>query len=88
MSIEKSETAIFCRGQKIKFLGDNLIAFQDYAWGDGEIFAEYQCLPGVEAGCYQETDQWNGLISLLMSLPESILTLVMTDNRSWLAMMY
>jgi hypothetical protein len=60
----KGETAVFSRHQKVKFLQDNVIAFQDYAWGDGEIFAEYQCSPGVVVDRYQEGDQWNMLISL------------------------
>jgi hypothetical protein len=36
----KSETAIFRKLQRVKFLQDNIIAFQDYAWGDGDIFAD------------------------------------------------
>jgi len=60
----KGQTAVFSRRQKVKFLQDNVIAFQDYAWGDGEIFAEYRCSPGVVVERYQEGDQWNVLISL------------------------
>ena len=30
----KGETAVFSRRQKVRFLQDNVIAFQDYAWGD------------------------------------------------------
>jgi hypothetical protein len=60
----KGQTAVFSRRQKVRFLQDNAIAFQDYAWGDGEIFAEYQCSPGVVVDRYQEGDQWNVLISL------------------------
>ena len=41
-----------------------MIAFQEYARGDGEIFAEYRCAPGVVVDRYQEGDQWNVLISL------------------------
>jgi hypothetical protein len=54
----KGETAIFSRHQKVKFLQDNVIAFQGYAWGDGEIFAEYNCSPGVVVDRYLEGDQW------------------------------
>jgi hypothetical protein len=60
----EGQTAIFKRRQKVKFLQDNVIAFQDYAWGDGEIFADYRCSPGIEVDRYQEGDQWNVLISL------------------------
>jgi hypothetical protein len=44
---------------------DNIIAFQDYAWGEGNnIFATYRCEPGVVVDRYQEGDRWNILISL------------------------
>jgi hypothetical protein len=36
----KGKIAIFKRRQKVKFLQDNIIAFQDHAWGDGEIFED------------------------------------------------
>jgi hypothetical protein len=60
----KGRTAIFKRRQRVKFLQDNVIAYQDRAWGDGEILAEYKCSPGVEVDRYQEGDRWNVLISL------------------------
>ena len=60
----KGETAIFKRRQRVKFLQDNVIAFQDCAWGDGELFADYRCSPGIEVDRYQEGDRWNVLISL------------------------
>jgi hypothetical protein len=58
------KTAVFKRRQRVKFLQDHIIAFQDYAWGDGDIFAEYNCSPGYEVDRYREGDQWNILISL------------------------
>ncbi|MCA9333928.1 hypothetical protein KC963_02675 [Candidatus Saccharibacteria bacterium] len=60
----KGETAIFRKLQRVKFLQDNIIAFQDYAWGDGDIFADYRCSPGIVVDRYQEGDRWNILISL------------------------
>ena len=57
-------TATFKRRQRVKFLQDNIIAFQDHAWGDGEIFADYKCSPGIEVDRYQAGDRWNVLISL------------------------
>jgi hypothetical protein len=60
----KGEIAIFKRRQRVKFLQDNVIAFQDCAWGDGELFADYECSPGTEVDRYQEGDRWNVLISL------------------------
>jgi hypothetical protein len=41
-----------------------VIAFEDYAWGDGDVLAEYKCSPGFEADRYLEGDRWNILISL------------------------
>lgn len=58
------KTAIFLKRQKVRFLQDNIISFQDYAWGDGEIFAEYEVSPGVVADRYQVGDRWHILISL------------------------
>ncbi|MCB0172817.1 MAG: hypothetical protein KDJ97_19955 [Anaerolineae bacterium] len=60
----KGQTARFKRRQRVKFLQDHIIAFQDYAWGEGDIFADYTCSPGVEVDRYREGDQWNILISL------------------------
>ncbi len=60
----RGKTAIFKRQQHIKFLQDYIIAFQDYAWGEGNIFADYKCSPGVEVDRYREGNQWNILISL------------------------
>lgn len=56
--------AIFRKRQRVKFLQNNIIAFEDYAWGDGEIFTDYKCVPGVVADRYREGDRWNILISL------------------------
>jgi hypothetical protein len=60
----KGKTAIFKKQQHIKFLQANIIAFEDYAWGDGNIFVDYKCSPGVPVDRYQEGDRWNVLISL------------------------
>jgi hypothetical protein len=60
----EGETAVFKRREQVKFLQDNVIAFQDRAWGDGKIFADYKCSPGIEVDRYQEGDRWNVLISL------------------------
>ena len=60
----KGHKAIFHKRQKVRFLQDNILAFQDYAWGDGEVFTSYKCTPGVVVDRYQEGDRWNILISL------------------------
>jgi hypothetical protein len=56
--------AVFHKRQRVKFLQNNIIAFEDYAWGDGEIFVDYKCAPGVVVDRYREGDRWNILISL------------------------
>ena len=58
------EIAHFKKRQQVKFLQDNIIAFEDYAWGDGDIFAAYACTPGVVSDRYKEGDRYNILISL------------------------
>ncbi|MCB0112351.1 MAG: hypothetical protein KDE53_40785 [Caldilineaceae bacterium] len=60
----KGATAIFQKRQRVKFLQNNIIAFEDYVWGDGDVLADYKCSPGVVADRYQEGDRWNILISL------------------------
>lgn len=60
----KGRIAVFRKRQRVKFLQNNIIAFEDYAWGDGEIFVDYKCAPGVVVDRYREDDHWNILISL------------------------
>ena len=43
----KGKNAIFKKQQRVKFLQDEIISFPDYAWGDGEIFADYKCTLAV-----------------------------------------
>jgi hypothetical protein len=56
--------AVYSKHQKIRFLQDNVIAFQDQAWGDGDIFAEYKCSPGSPVDRYQDGNKYRILISL------------------------
>ena len=56
--------AILKRQQKVKFLQDHVIAFQDHVWGEGELFERYKVSPGVVADRYREGNHWNVLISL------------------------
>ncbi len=60
----RGEAAIVKKRQRVRFLQDNIIAFQDHAWGDGEIFADYRSSPGVVVDRYKDGDRWNVLISL------------------------
>lgn len=60
----QGRTARLTKHQRVKFLQDHVIAFQDYAWGEGNVLADYHCSPGFEADRYLEGDRWNILISL------------------------
>lgn len=60
----KGETAVFKKRQKVRFLQDNVIAFQDFIWGDGRIFDEYFCTPGTVVDRYKDGDRWAALVSL------------------------
>jgi len=39
--------------QKVRYLQDNIIAYQDHAWGDGEILINYRCTPGKPVDRYR-----------------------------------
>lgn len=60
----QGQTALFRKRQRVRYLQDYVIAFQDFAWGDGNVLAAYQCTPGVVVDRYREGDRWNVLISL------------------------
>jgi len=60
----KGEVAMVKRQQKVRFLQNYVAAITDHAWGDGEIFAEYDCLPGVPVDFYQDGSRHTVLISL------------------------
>ena len=44
--------AHFKKRKKVRYLQDNIIAFHDYAWGDGKILLNYQCSPGKKVDQY------------------------------------
>jgi hypothetical protein len=60
----RGKKAIYHKRQKVRFLQDNIIAFYDRAWGDGNIFDDYKCSPGVEVDRFRDGYQYNILISL------------------------
>lgn len=60
----RGETAVFRKREKVRFLQNNVIAYQDQAWGDGELFADYKCSPGVQVDRYKEGSKYRVLISL------------------------
>jgi hypothetical protein len=60
----RGEKVTFHKRERVRFLQNNSIAYQDQAWGDGDIFAGYQCAPGVAVDKYREGHRTHVLISL------------------------
>lgn len=60
----EGRTAIYRKQQKVKFLQNSIIAYQDEAWGDGDIFIDYQCSPGRAVDWYTNGNTYHILISL------------------------
>ncbi len=60
----KGKLATFTKRQRVRFLQNNVIAYQDQAWGDGDIFADYRCAPGMAVDRYREGHKFRVLISL------------------------
>jgi hypothetical protein len=56
--------AVYRKRQKVRFQQNNVIAYQDQAWGAGEIFADYHCTPGIPVDRYREGQRYRILISL------------------------
>lgn len=50
--------------EKVRYLQDNIIAYQDQAWGDGEILVNYRCTPGIPVDRYRSGYKTHILISL------------------------
>jgi hypothetical protein len=50
--------------EKVRYLQDNIIAYQDQAWGDGSILQNYRCTPGVPVDRYRLGYKTYILISL------------------------
>ena len=60
----KGGKAILTRREVVRFLQNNVVAIHDHAWGDGELFARYNCQPGVPVDFYEDGSKYNILISL------------------------
>lgn len=50
--------------EKVRYLQNNVIAFQDQAWGDGKILLNYRCSPGTPVDRYRWGYKHHILISL------------------------
>jgi len=50
--------------EKIRYLQDYITSYQDQAWGDGEIFLNYRCSPGIPVDEFRLGHKTCKLISL------------------------
>ena len=60
----KGEKATFLKQKRIRYLQDNIIAYQDYAWGDGEILLNYRSSRGFPVDRYRSGYKTYVLLSL------------------------
>jgi hypothetical protein len=60
----QGKQALFKKRQKVRYLQDNIIAYQDQAWGDGKILLDYRCSPGEPVDRYRLGHKTYMLISL------------------------
>jgi hypothetical protein len=58
------ECATVHKKQRVRYLQNHTMAYQDEAWGDGEILQNYQCSPGIVADQYTPDQKTYILISL------------------------
>lgn len=60
----RGQYATFHKRQKVRYLQDHIIAYQDQAWGDGQILQDYRCSPGEPVDQYRAGPKTQILISL------------------------
>lgn len=61
---DRGKKAVYHKDQNVRFIQDNVIAYQDKAFGAGNIFADYKCSPGEVVDRYREGHRYRVLISL------------------------
>jgi hypothetical protein len=60
----EGKEAVFRKRETVRLLQDHVAAYLDQVWGRGDIFADYQCSPGVPVDRYRCGHQTCVLISL------------------------
>lgn len=60
----KGKKAVYKKRATVRFLQDFISAYQDQAWGLGNVFADYKCSPGIPVDRYREGNKHRVLISL------------------------
>ncbi len=61
---KQGRKAIIHKRQKVRYLQNNILAYQDQAWGDGKILQGYRCSPGTPVDQYRLGYKTYVLISL------------------------
>ena len=61
---DKGKKAAFKKKMKVRYLQDETIAFQEFAWGDGEILRDYKSSPGQAVDQHRSGYKTYILISL------------------------
>jgi hypothetical protein len=60
----RGEEAVYHKRQKVRFLVDDVVAFRDVFWGEGNLASSYRCRPGKAVDFYGEGSKDYVLISL------------------------
>jgi len=60
----QGKTASFLKHKQVRYLQDNIIAYQDYAWGDGKILLNYRTSRGIPVDQYRSGYKTYILLSL------------------------
>ena len=50
---KRGKNAVVNKYEMVRYLQNNIIAFQDQAWGDGKILLYYRCSPGIPVDKYR-----------------------------------
>lgn len=56
--------AMIHKRERVRYLQDYVTTYQDQAWGDGKIFLNYKCSPGIPVDEYQLGHKTYKLLSL------------------------
>jgi len=61
---KRGKRACVRKYEKVRYLQNNIVAFQDQAWGDGKVLINYRCTPGFPVDTYRSGYKNYILISL------------------------
>ena len=60
----RGRRGIFAQRKKVRYIQDNIIAYQEHAWGDEEILLNYRSSPGTAGDRYRCGHKTHVLLSL------------------------